>query len=178
MNFKFLCHSQKINSTFYSDGFAPNAVPPTDPVIFLKPISSLITEGQKIKVRRTSEWNGAQWNSLYLQLPKVFHNVFHEVELGVIIGKQCKNVTEADAMEYVGGYCLSLDLTGMCFIKKSRALAYPWDLGKGFDTSTPVSRFISPSELANPQDIQLVCKVNGELRQSQSTSNLLFGVKI
>lgn len=104
------------------------------------------------------------------------NRILHEVELGVVIGKRCRNVSEADAMSYVGGYCLSLDMTGMCFIAKNREKAYPWDLGKGFDTSTPVSRFIAIDEMINPHDIQLTCRVNGELRQSQSTANLLFGV--
>lgn len=81
-------------------------------------------------------------------------------------------------MSYVGGYCLSLDMTGMCFIGKNREKAFPWDLGKGFDTSTPVSRFISTEELDNPHDIPLICRVNGQLRQSQSTADLLFGVRI
>lgn len=111
-----------------------------------------------------------------MQLPKVFKKIVHEVELGVVIGKQCRNVSEADAMNYVGGYCLSLDMTGMCFIGENRKKGFPWDLGKGFDTSTPVSRFIAKDELTNPHDIQLTCRVNGDMRQSQSTANLLFGV--
>lgn len=81
-------------------------------------------------------------------------------------------------MSYVGGYCLSLDMTGMCFIGKNREKAFPWDLGKGFDTSTPVSRFISTEEIDNPHDIPLICRVNGQLRQCQSTADLLFGVRI
>lgn len=99
------------------------------------------------------------------------------MELGVIIGKKCRNVSETEAMNYVGGYCLSLDMTGMCIIGKNREKAFPWDLGKGFDTSTPVSRFIAQEEIENPHDIHLRCRVNGELRQSQSTADLLFGVR-
>lgn len=49
-----------------------------------------------------------------LQLPSVLSNVLHEVELGVVIGKKCKNVSVDEAMEYVGGYCLGLDLTARC----------------------------------------------------------------
>lgn len=114
---------------------------------------------------------------LRLQLPSVFETVKHEVELAVVIGKTCRNVDAADAMDYVGGYCLALDLTGTSFIVEARKNARPWDLGKAFDTSTPVSRFIAPEELANPHDVQLVCRVNGELKQRQSTADLLFDVR-
>lgn len=110
-------------------------------------------------------------------MPTVLEKVTHEVELGVVIGKECKNVSENEAMNYVGGYCLSLDMSGMCVIGKNREKGFPWDLGKGFDTSTPISRFISMQELPNPHDIQLTCKVNGQLRQSQSTADLLFTVR-
>jgi len=53
-------------------------------------------------------------NFVFPQLPKVFTKVAYEVELGVVIGKPCKNVSKADAMSYVAGYCLALDLTAQC----------------------------------------------------------------
>lgn len=77
-------------------------------------------------------------------------------------------------MDYVGGYCLSLDMTGSCLV--GRHVPFPFGLSKAFDTSTPVSKFISPAELGNPHDIQILCKINGQVKQSQSTANLLFGV--
>lgn len=48
------------------------------------------------------------------QLPKVLKNVGQEIELGVIIGKVCRNVSSAEAKDYIGGYCLGLDLTAFC----------------------------------------------------------------
>lgn len=107
----------------------------------------------------------------------MFETVKQEVELAVIIGKTCRNVDEADAMDYVGGYCLAQDLSGTSFIASAIKTSRPWDLGKAFDTATPVSRFISPEELPNPHDVQLVCRVNGELKQQQSTADLLFDVR-
>lgn len=148
-------------------------------MLFLKPISTLITEGQTIKVTaaaHTIKSIFANYLRIASQLPKALTKVTHEVELGVVINKKCKNVSEAEAMNYVGGYCLTLDMSGMCLIGKNREQAFPWDLGKGFDTSTPVSRFISPEEIGNPHDIPLICRVNGQQRQCQSTADLLFGV--
>ncbi|GAB0092548.1 FAHD1 [Sergentomyia squamirostris] len=140
----------------YKDCITDNA--PGAPIIFLKATSSYVEEGKPVS------------------LPKIFTKVFHEVELGVVIGEKCKNVTVEEASKYVGGYCLALDLTGMCFIGKAREKSLPWDLGKGFDTATPVSRFIDLKEIPNPNDLRLWLKVNGESRQDQSTSEMYFKI--
>lgn len=58
-------------------------------------------------------WN---WKFIILQLNPHFKDVKHEIELGVIIGKRCKNVSEKEAMDYVGGYCLGLDMTAACYL--------------------------------------------------------------
>lgn len=113
-----------------------------------------------------------------IRLPRVFTKVYHEVELGVVISQTCKNVSIEEASKYVGGYCLALDLTGMCFIGQQREKALPWDLGKGFDTATPVSRFITHEELPNPNDIRLWLKVNGQTRQDQSSDYMYFKVNL
>lgn len=136
------------------------------------------------KVKRSGWVNENRWISgkeiklFPFQLPKVLDKVVNEVELAIIIGKSCNNVTEEEAMDYVGGYCLALDLTGMCIIFKNRDKGLPWDLGKCFDTATGVGRFVSKEELPNPDDVHLKCWVNGELRQSQSTSNMVFSVSL
>ncbi|KAH8265388.1 hypothetical protein KR038_005698 [Drosophila bunnanda] len=159
---------------------ARNVPVPTEPLVFLKPTSSYIQEGQPIV------------------LPKVFTKVAYEVELGVVIGKSCKNVSKADAMSYVAGYCLALDLTAQCnlvrnkdrfflsstyiykilctFQGAARAAGHPWTLGKGFDTSTPVSKFI-PADLVNdPHSLSLWLTVNGEVKQKGCTADLIFKV--
>lgn len=136
-----------------------NAAKPDNPVIFFKPISSLIsTEEDTIKV------------------PKVFGAINYEAELGVVIGKKCNNVSPDQAMSYVAGYCLALDMTGMDFILDARPKGLPWCLGKGFDTSTPVSKLIAPEELGDPNDVRVWCKVNDQLKQDDRTSNLIFTI--
>lgn len=79
-------------------------------------------------------------------------------------------------MNYVQGYCLALDLTAMCELGVARSKGFPWSLGKGFDTSTPVSRFVSLDELKNPEDVRIWCKVNGVMKQDNSTKDLVFTV--
>nr|CAD7194104.1 unnamed protein product [Timema douglasi] len=132
---------------------------PSTPVIFLKPTSSYITEGQSIQVPPNSE-------------------VHEEVELGVVIGSRCKKVSEDSALQYVGGYCLALDLTDVVQMKLSRAAGLPWTWGKGFDTACPVSRLLFPEELKCPQDVQLWCRVNGDLRQDCNTADMVFPVSV
>ena len=73
-----------------------NAVP-SKPLLFMKPPSSYITAGEKIEI------------------PLGCQELHHEIELGVVISKQCKRVTPDQAMEYVGGYCIALDMTARDF---------------------------------------------------------------
>lgn len=106
----------------------------------------------------------------------MFTKVAFEVELGVVIGKRCKNVTKASAMDYVGGYCLALDMTAQCALGVARSKGEPWSLGKGFDTSTPVSRFIKLEDITDPHNVDLWLKVNGEDKQKGNTADLIFKV--
>ncbi|EDX12129.1 acylpyruvase FAHD1, mitochondrial isoform X2 [Drosophila simulans] len=157
----FLSNGKKIVGVAlnYMDVVKAKNVPvPKEPLVFLKPTSSYLQEGQPIV------------------LPKVFTKVAYEVELGVVIGKNCKNVSKADAMSYVAGYCLALDLTAQCNLGAAREAGHPWSLGKGFDTSTPVSQFIPLEKVTDPHNLPLWLTVNGELKQSGCTADLIFKV--
>uniref|UniRef100_A0A1Y1KY85 oxaloacetate tautomerase n=1 Tax=Photinus pyralis TaxID=7054 RepID=A0A1Y1KY85_PHOPY len=94
----FVKNSKKVIAT--TTNYLPmlkilNIEKPTVPILFMKPTSSYIEEGQAIK------------------LPHGF-TVNQEIELGVVIGKRCKAVKESNAMEMVGGYCAALDMTATC----------------------------------------------------------------
>lgn len=171
-----------------------NASKPENPIIFFKPISTLISSDEgiiKVIKRNNSKFlkrafTFTFFNANFLkiilllcyffQVPKVFDKINYEAELGVIIGKSCKDVNPDQAMSCVAGYCLALDMTGMDFIVDARPKGLPWCLGKAFDTSTPVSRFISPEELGDPNDVRVWCKVNEQMKQDDSTRNLIFTV--
>ncbi|XP_023173599.1 acylpyruvase FAHD1, mitochondrial isoform X1 [Drosophila hydei] len=137
---------------------ARNVPVPTVPIVFIKPTTSYLREGHPIV------------------LPKVFTKVAYEVELGVVIGTRCKNVSKEKAMEFVGGYCLALDLTAQCNLTAARAAGGSWTLGKGFDTATPVSRFIPKDAIEDPHMLPLWLKVNGEIKQKGCTADLVFKV--
>ncbi|XP_005190578.1 acylpyruvase FAHD1, mitochondrial isoform X2 [Musca domestica] len=157
----FAVNSKKILGAAlnYMDIVRERNVPvPKDPVVFLKPSTSLIQEGQDIVI------------------PKVFTKVAHEVELGVVIGKKCKNVSRDEALSFIGGYCLALDMTAQCDLGEARKNGHPWSLGKGFDTSTPVSRLLKPEEIADPHNLDLWLKVNDKLVQEGNTADLIFNV--
>jgi acylpyruvate hydrolase len=106
-----------------------------------------------------------------IRIPKGWPTINHEVELGVVIGKDCKHVSEQNALDYVLGYCLALDMTASLDMEK-----YSMFLLKGFDTSCPVSQFIQKNEIENPDDVNLELRVNGELRQKSNTSQMIVSV--
>uniref|UniRef100_A0A2M4BZ19 oxaloacetate tautomerase n=1 Tax=Anopheles marajoara TaxID=58244 RepID=A0A2M4BZ19_9DIPT len=140
-----------------------NSPKPDAPVIFFKPTSTLL--------------DAESPTSPTIRVPRVFGGrINFEAELGVIIGRRAANVSPDQAMSYVGGYCLALDMTGMDFIVNARPKGLPWCLGKGFDTSTPVSRFISREELPDPNDVRVWCDVNGVRKQDDTTAELIFPI--
>lgn len=137
-----------------------NAVP-DEPFFFLKPTSSLLLAQQ----------GGA------VQLPFKGADVHYEVELGVVIGKDCKNVRAAEAMQHVAGYVLALDMTARCVQAQAKKQGRPWSEAKGYDTFCPISDFISKEAIPDPQDVRLRLLVNGVTKQDGSTQDMLFGVQ-
>jgi len=134
-----------------------NAVP-KEPLLFMKPPSAYIVEGASIKI------------------PKGCDSLHHEIELGVVIGSKGTNITESEAMNHVAGYALALDMTNRTFQNTAKKQGLPWDLAKGFDTSCPVSAFVPKALIPNPQNVDLWCKVNGELKQNGNTKDMIFSI--
>ncbi|OQV14439.1 Acylpyruvase FAHD1, mitochondrial [Hypsibius exemplaris] len=137
---------------------AATAATKAEPVIFMKPTSAFITQGQKIV------------------FPPGCKNLHHEVELGIVIGKQARRVPENEAMQYVAGYTVALDMTARDQQEKAKKEGLPWTLPKGFDTSCPVGPFIRADQLVDPHNVQIWCKVNGKLRQDGTTKDMIFSV--
>uniref|UniRef100_T1ISN6 Oxaloacetate tautomerase FAHD1, mitochondrial n=1 Tax=Strigamia maritima TaxID=126957 RepID=T1ISN6_STRMM len=131
---------------------------PTRPLIFMKPSSSYITEGKPIKI------------------PTGCQNLEHEVELGVVISKRATEVTAQDAMNFVAGYALVLDMTARDFLEQAQRDGTPWIFVKGCDTFTPVSKFIAMKQIPDPNNLNLWCKVNGQMRQNGNTKDMIFKI--
>ncbi|KAK3096062.1 hypothetical protein FSP39_022681 [Pinctada imbricata] len=129
---------------------------PDKPIVFMKPTTSYITEGQAI------------------QIPKASTCLFFEVELGVVINKTCKNVKSTDIDDFIGGFVLVLDMTAKDFQDEAKRKGQPWCLAKGFDTACPVSDFIEKHKVPDYNDIRLWLKVDGRIKQDSSTSDMIF----
>ena len=109
-------------------------------------------------------------------VPEGVQSIHHEVELGVIIGRRCKNVPEDQAFANVAGYCIALDMTARCWQDKAKKKGLPWTAAKGFDTSLPVGSFIPAAHVVDPMALTLWCNVNGTQRQRGRTADMLFSI--
>ena len=101
----------------------------------------------------------------------------HEVELGVVIGRKCKNVSMAEALDYVLGYLLALDITARDIQSEAKEKGWPWSIAKGFDTFAPISEVVLKKEVPDPNNLDLSLKVNGEIRQSSNTRYMIYPVE-
>ncbi len=125
---------------------------PSVPLIFLKPSTAVIGPEDKIV------------------LPSLWRRVDYEGELAVVIGKQAKDVSLDKAYNYILGYTCFNDVTER-YVQKENG---QWTRAKGFDTFAPVGPWIETE--ISPEDLKLETYLNGELRQSASTSELIFSV--
>ena len=97
----------------------------------------------------------------------------YEVELGVVIGKKCKNILKEDALSYVLGYCVANDLS----CRDLQFKTSQWLLGKSLDHFLPLGKYIlTADEVGDPQSLKMTCTLNGELRQNSNTGDMIFSV--
>ncbi len=102
-------------------------------------------------------------------IPYADRRTDHEVELGIVIGKRAKNVARADALEYIFGYCVALDMT-------IRGAEFP-GFRKSPDTFSVIGPWITTAdEVPDPNALELELKVNGEVRQKANTRQLITNV--
>jgi 2-keto-4-pentenoate hydratase/2-oxohepta-3-ene-1,7-dioic acid hydratase in catechol pathway len=125
---------------------------PTTPILFLKPPSAVIGPEQTI------------------YLPPQSHQVEHEAELAVVIGKHGRWIQPSEADAYIYGYTVGNDVTARDLQHKD----VQWTRSKGFDTFCPLGPWIETE--FNPTDAMITCHVNGELRQMASTRDMIFHI--
>jgi len=126
--------------------------PPKVPLIFMKPPSAIISNGDNIL------------------LPPQSAQVEHEGELVVVIGKKARNVTAETAKEYVFGYTVGNDVTA----RDLQQTDGQWTRAKGFDTFCSFGPWIDTE--FDPSDAVVTCRVNGQMRQMASTRDMVFNV--
>ncbi|MGD9715051.1 MAG: fumarylacetoacetate hydrolase family protein [Thermomicrobiales bacterium] len=130
--------------------------PPKEPVIFLKATSSIVGPNDDVVIPRGSQ--KTDW----------------EVELAAVIGKRASYVDEANALDYVAGYCLHNDYSERAYQLERGG---QWDKGKSCDTFAPLGPFlVTKDEIPNPHNLHLWLQVNGVMRQDSSTSDLIFNL--
>lgn len=105
--------------------------------------------------------------------PRVSDKMDYEAELGVVIGKRCRYVSEADARSVVGGYFVCNDVTARDWQFKSPTFT----LGKSFDSHGPIGPWITTDdEIADPHNLEMKLWVNGELRQQANTGGMIHNI--
>ncbi|NSX53517.1 fumarylacetoacetate hydrolase family protein [Parasulfitobacter algicola] len=129
---------------------------PSEPIVFMKATSALNGPYDPIRIPRGSQ--KSDW----------------EVELGVVIGKDTKYVSEENALDHVFGYTLINDVSERHFQAERGG---QWTKGKSCDTFAPVGPWlVTADEIADPQDLKLTTKVNDQIMQNGSTADMIFKV--
>ncbi|CAM5576525.1 Ureidoglycolate lyase [Aquamicrobium terrae] len=150
---KFICIGLN-----YADHAAESGMAvPSEPVVFMKASSAIVGPDDDVLIPRGSE--KTDW----------------EVELGIVIGKTAKYVSEADALDYVAGYCVAHDVSERAFQIERQG---QWTKGKSCDTFGPIGPWlVTKDEVADPQALPMWLKVNGETMQNGSTKTMVYGVR-
>jgi len=147
-----------IGKNYRAHAMEMNEKIPDSPVIFMKPSSSLLPEGEDIPYHSFSS------------------SFQHEVELVVLIGKKGKNVEISQAAQNISGISLGLDLTLRDIQKQLKEKSMPWERSKAFDDSAPIGKFAEYPGNYDLNDLHFTCSVNGELRQSGYSGNMIFSI--
>jgi len=141
----------------YSDHAAESGMAmPSEPVVFMKATSSIMGPNDNVVMPRGSK--KTDW----------------EVELGIVIGKPAKYVSESDAIKHVAGYCVVNDLSERAFQLEGTG---QWVKGKSADTFGPIGPWlVTPDEIPDPQALNIWLQVDGHFYQRGSTRTMVFGV--
>ncbi|HWK67849.1 MAG TPA: fumarylacetoacetate hydrolase family protein [Rhizobiaceae bacterium] len=149
---KFICIGLN-----YSDHAAETgATVPPEPIVFMKATSAICGPNDNVRIPRGSQ--KTDW----------------EVELGVVIGKTAKYVSEADALSHVAGYCVVNDVSERAYQSERSG---QWTKGKSCDTFGPIGPWlVTRDEVADPQSLAMKLSVNGRTMQDGSSRTMVYQV--
>lgn len=143
----------------YSDHAAEMGADTREPPFFFsKPADALVPSGGEV---------------VY---PPMTSNLQHEVELVVALGQGGADIPSGQALDCVFGYAVGFDLTRRDLQASAKDKGHPWEMGKGFDQSAPISTLVTVGEAGHPMNGAIWLKVNGELRQSGGLSRMTWNV--
>ena len=128
---------------------------PERPILFMKPASCVIGEGEQIVI------------------PPYSSDCHHEAELALLVGTGGKDIPAGEAMSHLAGFGVAIDLTLRDVQGEQKKKGLPWEIAKGFDTACPLSAFVPAASVTNPQDLRITLSVNGTPRQDGSTALMI-----
>lgn len=131
---------------------------PTEPVVFLKPDSSLLK------------------NNKPFFLPGFSENIQYEVEIVVKISKLGKGIEARFAHRYYDELTLGIDITARDIQSRNAKAGMPWELSKCFDGAAPLGRFVPVSQITDPNNIDFRLDINGITVQKSNSSDMIFGI--
>ncbi|WP_304235709.1 fumarylacetoacetate hydrolase family protein [Jiulongibacter sediminis] len=145
-----------IGKNYINEGEDKNVGKTGNQIIFSKPESSLVTGNKDVTY------------------PSFTSDLRYEAELVIKIGLRGKDITEAEAENYISEIGIGIDYTAKDIFDQSREGKGPWDLGKGFDGAAPISSFKPVSSFPDLVDINFDLKINGESKQVGNTSLMIY----
>ncbi|MFV0280535.1 MAG: fumarylacetoacetate hydrolase family protein [Rhodoblastus sp.] len=128
------------------------------PFFFYKPADTIVPDGSSVPY------------------PPETNNFQYEMELVVVIGKDGADIAQDKALDHVFGYTVGLDLTRRDLQMAARELGRPWDWGKGFDRSAPISPIQPAAKIGHPARGRIWLKVNGAIKQDADIADLIWNV--
>ena len=132
---------------------------PTTPIIFTKPTTSFVRNGESI---------------IY---PSITNSLHYEVELGVIMGEISSKVSVDKIMSHVAGYAVCIDVTCRDIQEECKSQRIPWTMAKCLDTFCPVGPFVSADKI-DPFNTEITLKVNDELKQHGNSKDMIFSIPV
>lgn len=135
-----------------------NNATPSEPLVFLKPTSSLAH------------------CDLPIQLPTFSDDIHYETEIVLYIKENCDHISKEKALSIIGGYGIGLDLTARDIQSQIKAKGEPWTKCKGFRNAAIVSDFVAPSAITNFDNIHFSFKQNGVLKQQGESQLMLYSI--
>src|SRR5258706_6451470 len=148
-------HAKEFASSGYEAGAIKGAEIDDHPAVFSKPANCVVGPGAAVETH-----------------PNVTAAVDYEGELAIVIGGHGRNIKRTDAWGYIWGYTIINDVTARDRQKDHRQ----WYLGKALDTFCPMGPWITTADELRGDDLELTCRVNGELRQQANTRDLIFDI--
>ena len=132
------------------------------PFFFMKPADAIV--------------NVAEGTIGEIPYPAGTSNLHYEIELVAAIGTGGANIKAADAMKHVWGYAVGLDMTRRDLQGVVKKEGRPWEIGKAFDQSAPIGPIVPAAAAGNPGNASITLSVNGQMKQSSSTSKLIWSI--